>query len=148
MPEARTYALEQVNRIRQALESLPEKPERPLTTKEVVAALKSELEKKVKSGWSYEELARQLADQGLKVSPATLRAYVHHSGKRRRGQKGQTPKRQTGQQQPEPVGQTNEDQTLQTAAIRPTGQDNPMPSPQEQPAEEQGTSGLFGWRRT
>lgn len=68
------------------LKALPEKTKEDLSLKEAVNKLKEPLQAALAKGYSYQELAAQLENQGIHISATTLKNYLP-SGKR--GGKGQ-----------------------------------------------------------
>ena len=69
---------DKISQIRGMLAELPQKPdeERLVTSKEVIFALKEDLQKKLADGYTVAELVEILAKQGVKVKPATLVTYL------------------------------------------------------------------------
>ena len=59
-----------------ALDQLPEKPKENLSLKEAVAALKDTITSALERGYSYEEVAAMLSEQGVKISASSLKSYL------------------------------------------------------------------------
>lgn len=64
------------------LESLPEKPKEDLSLREAVEQMRESVRGALAKGYSYQELAAMLTDQGIRISAFTLKNYVP-SGRRR-----------------------------------------------------------------
>lgn len=69
-----------------ALQQLPEKPKENLSLREAIAALKDNITTALDRGYSYEEVASMLCDQGVRISPTSLKSYLADT------QRGKTPK--------------------------------------------------------
>ncbi|GAB4228014.1 MAG: hypothetical protein Kow00121_56810 [Elainellaceae cyanobacterium] len=66
-------AIDQVNSI---LQDLPEKPKEKLSLREAVDQLQDQIKDALAKGYSYEDVAVMLTNQGIKISPSTLKRYV------------------------------------------------------------------------
>lgn len=64
------------------LESLPEKPKEDLSLREAVEQMRDSVRGALAKGYTYQELAAMLTDQGIRISAFTLKNYVP-SGRRR-----------------------------------------------------------------
>lgn len=64
------------------LESLPEKPKEDLSLREAVELMRDSVRGALAKGYTYQELAAMLTDQGIRISAFTLKNYVP-SGRRR-----------------------------------------------------------------
>jgi hypothetical protein len=73
------------------LESLPEKPKEDLSLREAVEQMRESVRGALAKGYSYQELAAMLTDQGIRISAFTLKNYVP-SGRRRSLKDQQTAK--------------------------------------------------------
>lgn len=58
------------------LDSLPEKPREDFSLRAAVDRLREPIRAALSKGYTYEEVAELLADQGIKISPSTLKNYV------------------------------------------------------------------------
>ena len=59
-----------------ALQQLPEKPKENLSLKEAIASLQTTITTALSRGYSYEEVAAMLSEQGVKISPTSLKSYL------------------------------------------------------------------------
>lgn len=75
---------EAVNSAASFLGNLPEKKNEELSLKQAIEQLKPMLQSVLAKGYSYEEVAKLLANQGIKISSFTLKSYLP-SGKRQTG---------------------------------------------------------------
>jgi len=69
------YTTEDVDTVCSQFASL-ERPKRPLTTRQLIQQeMMPEIEKKLKSGWSYDDLVEGLRQVGITLRANTLRNY-------------------------------------------------------------------------
>lgn len=78
---ATTVSPEAVDQAATFLEELPDKPKEDLSLREAVGQMQDSLKAALAKGYSYEELAKMLGNQGIQISAFTLKNYVP-SGKR------------------------------------------------------------------
>jgi len=78
---ATTVSPESVEQAATFLEELPDKPKEDLSLREAVGQMQDSLKAALAKGYSYEELAQMLGNQGIQISAFTLKNYVP-SGKR------------------------------------------------------------------
>jgi hypothetical protein len=78
---ATTVSPEAVEQAASFLEELPDKPKEDLSLREAVGQMQDSLKAALAKGYSYEELAQMLGNQGIQISAFTLKNYVP-SGKR------------------------------------------------------------------
>lgn len=64
------------------LNELPAKPKEQLSLREAVGQLQEQIQEALAKGYSYQDVADMLAQQGIMISASTLKNYVP-SGKRR-----------------------------------------------------------------
>jgi hypothetical protein len=75
------------------LGELPERPEATLSLRKAIEMLQEDLRDSLDKGYSYEELTDVLSEQGIDISPSTLKRYLamsqskDDSGKPRRTRK-------------------------------------------------------------
>lgn len=74
----RTYTAEQREMAETALSALPEKPvaERPQTTAELLHSLKPKLKEAKDKGYTLDELAEILRNNGITISLSTLKSSL------------------------------------------------------------------------
>lgn len=70
------------------LRELPEKPKEKLLLREAVDQLQDQIKAALAKGYNYDEVAAMLTNQGIEISPATLKRYVPAG-------RGRSAKRQT-----------------------------------------------------
>lgn len=70
-----------VNTVAGFLGDLPDKPKEELSLKQAVEQLRDLIRSAFAKGYTYDEVARMLTDQGIRISAFTLKSYVP-SGKR------------------------------------------------------------------
>ena len=68
--------------VQKKMRKLPQKKERLLTKMETVAALRSDITGMQQKGYSLQEIAEYLAENGVKISAGTLRNYLGKGGER------------------------------------------------------------------
>jgi transposase len=78
---ATTVSPDSVEQATVFLQELPEKPKEDLSLREAVGQMQDSLKAALAKGYSYDELAKILAEQGIQISAFTLKNYVP-SGKR------------------------------------------------------------------
>lgn len=59
-----------------ALQQLPEKPKQQVSLKEAIAVLRDSIVAALDLGYTYEEVAAMLSQQGVKISSTTLKSYL------------------------------------------------------------------------
>ncbi len=80
-PRATIVNRELVGQAKTLLQELPEKPKEDLSLREAVDHLQEEIKAAMARGYNYEDIAKLLSQQGIKISTLTLKNYVP-SGKR------------------------------------------------------------------
>lgn len=65
-----------VNRTKAALQDLPEKAAGLISLQEAIHQLRAPLKAALNKGYSYQELAAMLQQQGISISRSTLRSYL------------------------------------------------------------------------
>lgn len=72
----RKYTAEQREKVANALSALPEKPvaERPQTTTELLQALKPQIKEAQDKGYTLDEVAELLKNNGISISLSTLKS--------------------------------------------------------------------------
>jgi hypothetical protein len=88
------YNDEMVERVHQALKQLPDSPPGKRTAKDAVRVMRVELKRKRAGGWSFEELAAFLREQGIKVQARSLQNYLSASGRAKPDSEGKTSRKQ------------------------------------------------------
>lgn len=75
-----------IDQVGELLRELPEKPKEKLSLREAVDQLQDQIKATLANGYSYDEVATMLTNQGIEISAATLKRYVpagrNKSGKR------------------------------------------------------------------
>lgn len=67
---------ESIDQVNSILQDLPEKPKEKLSLREAVDHLQDQIKDALAKGYSYEDVAVMLTEQGIKISPSTLKRYV------------------------------------------------------------------------
>ncbi len=66
-----------IHQLREALKDLPPKPKEKFTARDAVVALAAEIHTKIKmDGYSLRDIAAQMTDSGIRISPSTLGSYL------------------------------------------------------------------------
>lgn len=99
-------------------ERTPEKPKPGMTLKEVILRSKSVIKQALKRGYTYDEIAVILSEEGIPVKGATIKQYLSESSRTRRTTKGKATTVATGNLRPEsqPESQPTREQKLETQA--------------------------------
>jgi len=105
---ATTVSPDSVEQATVFLQELPEKPKEDLSLREAVGQMQDSLKAALAKGYSYDELAKMLAEQGIQISAFTLKNYVP-SGKRS-ASKGKPRKSKAVQDDATVVASTDEDE--------------------------------------
>lgn len=105
---ATTVSPDSVEQATVFLQELPDKPKEDLSLREAVGQMQDSLKAALAKGYSYDELARMLADQGIQISAFTLKNYVP-SGKRS-ANKGKPRKSKTVQEDATATAATDTDE--------------------------------------
>lgn len=80
---------EQLKSILEKVEArLPPKPKESMTLKEVILKSKTMINKALKRGYSYDEIAAILSEEGISVKGTTIKQYLAESTKSKRRQLG------------------------------------------------------------
>ncbi len=70
-----------------AEEHFTQKPKEVMTTKEVIVRLRGVINKALKRGYSYEEIADFLAEEGIMLKGTTIKQYIAESSRSQRAPK-------------------------------------------------------------
>lgn len=97
------------------LQDLPEKPKENLSLREAVDRLRSEIQAAFAKGYSYEEVAQLLNQQGIDISASTLKNYVP-SGKRQAAKEQKEQKEQAAPGKPRGRRRKQETDEAETTA--------------------------------
>lgn len=94
----------------------PEKPKQGMTLKEVILRSKSVIRQALKRGYTYDEIAVILSEEGIPVKGATIKQYLSESNRTRRSTLGKTTTGSTGNRQPEsqPASEQNSETQAET----------------------------------
>lgn len=65
-----------IDQVGELLRELPEKPKEKLSLREAVDQLQDQIKATLANGYSYDEVATMLTNQGIEISAATLKRYV------------------------------------------------------------------------
>jgi len=67
------------------LRQLPEKPKvpRPLPLSQAIREIKAEVQVALKRGYTFDEIAQSLKEDGIDIGTPTLKSYVYRGTKRR-----------------------------------------------------------------
>lgn len=87
--------IDDIEALRRHLAELPRNQPREVTKQEAITLLAAELGAAKRRGYSPEELARLLSENGIGINAATLRGYLRRTRKARRQRGGKTPARET-----------------------------------------------------
>jgi len=80
---------EQLKSILEKVEArLPPKPKESMTLKEVILKSKTMISKALKRGYSYDEIAAILSEEGISVKGTTIKQYLAETTKSKRRQSG------------------------------------------------------------
>ena len=76
-----TITLEKVEQLREKMKSAPEvAPEkREVTKQEAVAALRAEIEMMQKRGYTLDEIAKMISENGIDLTTPTLKSYLQRA---------------------------------------------------------------------
>lgn len=98
----KTYDQETRKKIEATLDNLPEKPksERPLTTKELVAELRTKIRAAQAKGYTLDEIVEIFRHAGAQISLSSVKNALRGSGQRRAKQ-AQTAPQATSNAQPD-----------------------------------------------
>lgn len=77
-------------------ERTPEKPKPGMTLKEVILRSKSVIRQALKRGYTYDEIAVILSEEGIPVKGATIKQYLSEASRTRRTTKGKAATGSTG----------------------------------------------------
>jgi hypothetical protein len=81
-PKAAVVRQEAIDNTSAFLQSLPDKPKEDMSLREAIEQMREPLRAALMKGYTYQELAAMLSDQGINISAFTLKNYVP-SGRRR-----------------------------------------------------------------
>ena len=80
------YERDAVAVLKGALEALPERERRKVSTREAIEEMAETISASLAKGYTQQEIAQLLTDRGMRVAPNTLRAYLRNrrsKGKRK-----------------------------------------------------------------
>ena len=80
--------IDDIEALRRRLTELPRNQPREVSKQEAVALLASELGAARRRGYSPEELAQLMSEQGVAINGATLRGYLRRTRRTRKGRRG------------------------------------------------------------
>ena len=80
--------IDDIEALRRRLTELPRNQPREVSKQEAVALLASELGAARRRGYSPEELAQLISEQGVAINGATLRGYLRRTRRSRKGRRG------------------------------------------------------------
>jgi len=82
---ARAVEPERIEAAKSRLRALPEKPKAPkaLSIAEAIRQIKNEVRAALKRGYTFDEIAQALKEDGIDVGTPTLKSYVSRSNKKR-----------------------------------------------------------------
>jgi hypothetical protein len=82
----RKYTADQRDKVANALSALPEKPaaERPQTTAELLQALKPQIKAAQEKGYTLDEVAELLKNNGISIRLSTLKSSFKPAKKKRK----------------------------------------------------------------
>jgi len=80
--------IDDIEALRRRLTELPRNQPREVSKQEAVILLASELGAARRRGYSPEELARLMSEQGVAINAATLRGYLRRKRRGRKGRRG------------------------------------------------------------
>ncbi|MBD1909850.1 MULTISPECIES: hypothetical protein [unclassified Leptolyngbya] len=75
-PAAATITQNSIDEASAALEGLPEKPKTSWSLREAVNQLQGTINAALERGYSHQEVAEMLGEQGIRISPASLKSYL------------------------------------------------------------------------
>lgn len=75
----KTIAPEAISAAKKRLQSLPQKPKKPKSVplSEAIRQIKNEVQAALKRGYTFEEIAQALKEDGIEVGTPTLKSYVY-----------------------------------------------------------------------
>jgi hypothetical protein len=114
------------------LDSLPDKPREDFSLRAAVDRLREPIRAALSKGYTYEEVAELLADQGIKISPSTLKNYVPSGTRQSSKDKSASNGRKTKKSDDETLSLTDEP----PAELEPTSSLEPEVAPEEEEEEE------------
>ena len=85
-----------------ALQQLPEKPRENLSLREAIAALQDTITTALDRGYSYDEVAALLSDQGVRISPTSLKSYLADSQRNKNPHTRRTTRRRRSSTEEQP----------------------------------------------
>ncbi len=82
----KTIAPEVISAAKKRLQSLPQKPKtpKPVPLSEAIRQIKSEVQAALKRGYTFDEIAQALKEDGIEVGTPTLKSYVYKKGNKPR----------------------------------------------------------------
>lgn len=75
-PAAATITQNSIDEATAALNGLPEKPKTSWSLREAVSQLQGTINAALERGYSHQEVAEMLGEQGIRISPASLKSYL------------------------------------------------------------------------
>lgn len=75
-PAAGNVTQQSIEQASTALAQLPEKPKTNWSLREAINQLQGTISTALQRGYSYQEVAEMLGEQGIRISPASLKSYL------------------------------------------------------------------------
>lgn len=79
---AKNVSKEAIDQARVALQELPEKARDNLSLRKAVEQLRDQIEAALSKGYSYDDVAAALTQQGIEIRATTLKQYIPSGGRR------------------------------------------------------------------
>jgi len=80
-PAAANVTQKSIEAANTALAELPEKPKTHWSLREAISRLQGTINTALERGYSYQEVADMLGNQGIRISPASLKSYLASSSR-------------------------------------------------------------------
>jgi len=125
-PVAANVTQKSIEQATTALAELPEKPKTNYSLREAVKALQGTINTALERGYSHQEVAEMLGEQGIRISPASLKSYLAASTR----EAADTPK------QKRTPRKAKADQAAPQAVEEVVAPPEPTPEPQEESTPE------------
>lgn len=111
-----TISKSSIDQVTQTLQNLPEKPKENWSLREAVAQLQEQISAALNKGYSYDEVAQMLTQQGVEISASSLKSYLSVA-RRQKGAATSAKTEKTGRKSRKTASQSNgADQSLAAAA--------------------------------
>lgn len=138
LPGSATVQQTAIQQATSLLEQLPEKPKEIWTLKEAIDLLQDSITTALKRGYSHEEVAAMLADQGIQISVSSLKRYLASTKKEKAVAevvKPRRPRRTAAQKQAE-------------AEAKLSATPAPVSAPEAQPVQQEAADSTPAKRKT